>query len=191
MLTDPIVEALHQAEPYENNPDGVETLANVYADYYIDRKLTSMERIRLLSAVSARFTLKLFTRDPEACIPGARNMGPVDYYMEMPLVFRDSRINLNITLRSIQSGIPLRCMDILSAGGFLLTNYQSDLLMHFTPGEDFVYYEDEADLLQKLDYYLEHEEKRTAIAARGYEKVAAGHNFSVILSHMLETAGIS
>ena len=45
----------------------------------------------------------------------------------MPYVFRNSRINLNITLRSIKSGIPLRCMDIYGAGGFLLSNYQTDL----------------------------------------------------------------
>jgi spore maturation protein CgeB len=190
MLSDEVVQALHKAEPYANNPDGVETLANVYADYYINRKLTAMERVRLLSAAAAHYPLKLFTRDPHASIPGARNLGPVDYYMEMPYVFHHSRINLNISLRSIKSGIPLRCMDIMSAGGFLLTNYQSDFLMHFVPDEDFVFYEDEADLLRKIGYYLEHEDKRSAIAARGYEKVAAEHGFHTILSQIFSIANI-
>lgn len=190
LLTPHIVEALHAAEPYQNNSDGVETLANVYADYYIDRKLTSMERIHLLSAVSERFPLRLFTRDPSATIAGARNMGPVDYYMEMPCIFHDSKINLNISLRSIQSGIPLRCMDIMSCGGFLLTNFQNDFLRHFTPDEDFVYYEDEADLLKKIDYYLTHDEKRRAIAQNGYEKTRTEHSFPVILAAVFETAGI-
>lgn len=54
------------------------------------------------------------------------NKGPIDYYNEMPYVFNNSRINLNITLRSIKSGIPLRAMDICGAGGFLLSNYQAD-----------------------------------------------------------------
>jgi spore maturation protein CgeB len=190
VLSEPVIAAMHQAEPYANNEDGVETLSNIYADYYINRKLTSLERIRLLSAVGKRFPLKLFTRDPTAQIPGAINLGPVDYYMEMPYIFHDSKINLNITLRSIRSGIPLRCMDIMSAGGFLLTNYQSDFLRHFVPDEDFVFYEDEADLLRKIDYYLEHENERAAIAARGYEKVAAEHNFFTILSRVFSIAGI-
>lgn len=190
LLTPNIIQELHQAEPYESNVDGVETLANIYADYYIDRKLTSVERTELLSAVSARFHLKLFTRDPQATITGAENLGPVDYYMEMPYIFHDSKINLNISLRSIKSGIPLRCMDIMSCGGFLLTNFQSDFLMHFTPDEDFVYYEDREDLLRKIDYYLSHEEVRAAIAASGYEKTQREHSFSVILSMIFEIAKI-
>ena len=190
MLTPPILDALHKAEPYQNNPDGVETLANIYADYYIDRKLTSMERIQLLSAVAKQFSLKLFTKDPKATVANADNQGPVDYYMEMPYIFHDSRINLNISLRSIQSGIPLRCMDIMGCGGFLLTNYQNDFLMHFTPDEDFVYYEDEADLLKKIDYYLEHEDICARIAANGYEKVRSEHSFRVILSEIFSIANI-
>ena len=52
----------------------------------------------------------------------------------MPLVFQNSKINLNITLRSIKNGIPLRAIDIMGAGGFLLTNYQNDFGLHFTDG---------------------------------------------------------
>ena len=190
VLSGPIIDALLQAEPYRNNPDGVETPENVFADYYINRKLTSMERIDLLTAIAEQFPLKLFTLDPNATIKKANNLGPVDYYMEMPYIFHDSKVNLNITLRSIQSGIPLRCMDIMGYGGFLLTNYQSDFLMHFTPDEDYVYYEDKDDLLQKIDYYLSHDEKRQAIAESGYDKVRREHNFETILSQIFEIANI-
>ena len=50
-------------------------------------------------------------------------MGSCDYYGQMTKVFKASSINLNITLKISQSGIPLRVMDILGAGGFLLSNY--------------------------------------------------------------------
>ena len=101
----------------------------------------------------------MFTLNKNVALPGVTNMGVTDYYSEMPLIFHNSKINLNITLRSIQSGIPLRCMDIMGAGGFLLTNFQADLLDYFIPDEDFVYYEDQNDLIKKVDYYLEHDEK--------------------------------
>ena len=182
VLTPELIAKMHNAEPYKPYPDGAETLSNVYATYYIDRKLTSMERIRLLTLVSAEHPLKLFTLDKHCKIPGAVNMGITDYYAEMPLVFHDSRINLNITLRSIQSGIPLRCMDIMGAGGFLLTNFQADLLNFFIPDEDFVYYEDENDLIRKIDYYLEHDEKRQQIAQNGHAKVLKNHSFEKCLS---------
>lgn len=190
MLTPALVECLYKAEQYKKNADGVETLENIYADYYINRKLTSIERIQLLTAVAERFPLRLYTLDPKAVISGACNMGAVDYYTEMPHVFHDSKINLNITLRSIQSGIPLRCMDIMGCGGFLLTNYQADFLRHFEPEKDFVYYEDEKDLLKKIDYYLTHEDERQAIAANGYEKVKREYSFSNVLAHIFTVVGI-
>lgn len=184
VLTDDIISKIYQIEPYKPTKDGAETLANIYASYYIDRKLTSMERIRLLTGVAARYKLKLFTLDKDAVIPGAINMGITDYYSEMPLVFHNSKINLNITLRSIKSGIPLRCMDIMGAGGFLLTNFQADFFNYFTPDEDFVYYEDETDLLRKIDYYLEHEDKRQQIAENGHKRVAENHSFEKCLSEI-------
>ena len=56
---------------------------------------------------------------------------------------------LNLTLRSITSGIPLRALDILGCGGFLLSNYQPELCEYFTPDVDFVYFNDMDDLEQK------------------------------------------
>lgn len=54
------------------------------------------------------------------------NKGILDYYNNMPVVFCNSKINLNISLRTIRNGIPLRAMDIMGAGGFLISNYQKN-----------------------------------------------------------------
>lgn len=186
VLTQPLIQEMNRVEPYVASYDGAETLANVYSSYYIDRKLTSIERIQLLSKVASNYPLKLFTLDPKATIPEAINMGTTDYYSEMPLVFHNSKINLNISLRSIKNGIPLRCMDIMGAGGFLLTNYQQDMLSFFTPDEDFVYYEDDKDLIKKIDYYLSHEDKRRQIAENGHRKVSSNHSFEKCISDILD-----
>lgn len=186
VLTPEIIAFLQQACPYLQDSYGVETPAYIYSNYFINRKLTQIERKLLLSSVAANHNLRLYTLNKNAVIPGAENMGAVDYYSEMPYVFHNSKINLNITLRSIKSGIPLRCMDILGAGGFLLTNFQADFLDYFIPGEDFVYYEDEADLLQKIEYYLEHEEERKKIAENGHAKVMANHSYEICFQHIFE-----
>lgn len=173
----PVMEELYQALPMEPNPDGVETREYLYAQYVINRKLTGLERLRLLTALTEKHTVDLFTLDPSFALPGLRNHGTADYYSEMPLVFKQSRINLNISLRSIKSGIPLRAFDIMGSGGFLLSNYQEDFLENFTPGMDFEYYENEQDLLRKAAYYLSHEDERAAIAKNGHDKVAAAHTY--------------
>ncbi|MBQ7506239.1 MAG: glycosyltransferase [Lachnospiraceae bacterium] len=186
LLTDEVVEKLEKAEPVEAYPDGMESKAYGYANYYIARKLTAMERERLLTKVGERFPLKLFTLDPDARIPGAVNMGITDYYNEMPYVFHNSRINLNISLRSIKSGIPLRCMDIFGAGGFLLSNYQADLAEAFVPGEEFVYFEDAEDLIRKIDYFLSHESERARIAENGHRKAKEKYSFEKVFRRILE-----
>lgn len=188
VLTPRILDSLQTAQPYDNHTDGVESLEYVYSAYFLCRKLTSLERIKYLTAIGAHHPLKLFTLDSGRKIPGVKNMGVADYYGEMPLIFHNSKINLNITLRSIYSGIPLRCMDIMGAGGFLLTNYQQDLCDYFIPDEDFVYFEDEKDLLKKIDYYLEHDEIRKRIAECGHEKVKKEHDFKTCFSRMIDIA---
>lgn len=187
LLSPPILDDLQKAVPYQPMPDGTESAAYVYANYFLCRKITSNERIFLLKAVSEQFPLKLYTHQPSPELPDADFIGPVDYYYTMPLVFRNTQINLNITLKSIQTGIPLRCMDIMGSGGFLLTNFQSDLLDYFVPDEDFVYYENPEDLLHKISYYLSHENERTQISCNCLEKIKESHTFIHRVQTILHT----
>ena len=119
-------------------------------------------------------------------MPKANNLGSVDYYKEMPYVFRDSKINLNLSLKSIQTGIPLRCIDIMGCGGFLLTNYQADMFRHFEPQVHFDFFTDEKDLLQKIDYYLSHDDERMTIAENARNCIKENHNLTNYLQEMIE-----
>ena len=184
-LLSPIMDDLYQALPMDPNPDGVESKEYLYAQYVINRKITGLERTELIRAVTERFHFDLFTPNKEFTMPNLTNHGTTDYYSQMPLVFKQSKINLNISLRSIKSGIPLRAFDILGSGGFLLSNFQADFLDDFVPGEDFDYYESKEDLLVKLEYYLNHDDERAAIAKNGHDKVAANHTFRHRVREML------
>lgn len=187
ILTPDIMNDLQKSVPYTPTASGTESPKYIYANYFINRKLTAMERYHLLAEASKHCNdLKIYTLDANATIPGVQNMGSVDYYSEMPYVFANSKINLNISLRSIQSGIPLRAMDIMGAGGFLLTNFQADFLNYFIPGEDFIYYESEDDMMCKLEYYLSHEKERKEIAHNGHEKVKANHTFENFFTDIFE-----
>lgn len=171
------------------NYDGVETYDYIYSNYVIDRKITALERSEILEEIGEKHQVNLFTGDKNYKPKGVINRGKVDYYKEMPHVFKNTDINLNITLRSIQRGIPLRCMDIMGCGGFLLTNYQEDFLHFFEPFEDYVYFESRQDLMDKIDYYLEHEDERLQIAENGYKKVKEYHNYKVRLEEILDVVG--
>ena len=185
-LSQNVLERMLQAYPMIPNVDGVESSAYMYAQYMLNRKITSVERTQLIRQIGEKYPVKLYTKDKEFTAPGVTCMGQIDYYDAMPYVFKCSDINLNITLRSIQRGIPLRAMDIMGCGGFLLTNYQEDLLQFFTPGEDFVYYESHQDLLDRIGYYLTHEDERRRIAENAHRKVAADHTYDIRIRQMLE-----
>lgn len=177
LLTSDILKDLQKCIPYQPMTDGTENPAYVYANYFLCRKITSNERLSLLKAASEQFPLKLYTHHPSKDLPFAEYVGPIDYYKTMPLVFQNSHINLNITLKSIQTGIPLRCMDIMGSGSFLLTNFQSDFLDYFVPGEDFVYYESADDFISKISYYLTHDAERQQIVANCTGKMRDAHTF--------------
>ena len=195
LLTPEIIAELQRVFPVNSEPTCAEPPGYRYARYFIDRKVTQMERIQLLTAIGAdlgeKYDVKLFTLDKEYAIPGIKNMGIAEYHSEMPYVFRDSRINLNISLRSITHGIPLRCMDILGCGGFLMTNYQSDFLIDFEPGVDFVYFEDTEDMLDKIEYYLSHENERRDIAEAGAHKARTSFSLEAVFGRVLTVAGLT
>lgn len=190
MLTSDILRQLKECFPVDTNPLLVEPDTYRYANYFIKRKITQVERLKMLGELGetfgSKYDLKLFTLDSAFKLTGIKNMGVTPYETEMPYVFRNSKINLNITLRSIDGGIPLRCMDIMSCGGFLMCNYQSDLAYDFIPGEEFVYFEDPNDLLSKTEYYLTHEKERDQIAENGRERIKRDYNFNVTFKKIFE-----
>ena len=188
--TNRILGELMRVEPYTPNADGIESPAYTYANYFLARKVAQNERTALLSAVSEHFTTKLYTHNKTPDMPHVINQGAIDFYDNMPYVFKCSKINLNITLRSIKNGIPLRCMDIMGAGGFLMTNFQADFLNHFTPDVDYVYFESKDDLINKCDYYLKHDDERWAIAENGHKKVQQFHNYRTRLEEIFEVCGL-
>lgn len=137
----------------------------------INKLVTGTERRKLLSMAASRFQVHLFTQGRMEDIPSVKVHGGVEYSEEMPKIFRNSKINLNITMRAITSGVPLRVFDILGAGGFCLTNYQAGMAEHFEDGKDLVMYTGPEDMMEKIEYYLSHDSERLRIAECGHEKV--------------------
>ena len=117
-----------------------------------------------------------------------KNCGRVKTHTQMPLVFANSKINLNITAKSIRSGLPLRIFDVLGAGGFLITNYQSELPEIFSIGKDLVAYESPEHLKELCTYYLWHEDERLEIAHNGYETIAKYHTYDIRLLQIIDKA---
>ncbi len=186
MLTPDIVDNMRKVCPLYNSGDGFETVEWIFATYFIDQKVTAMERIEILNMLSQKYKVNLFTPNPTPELKKVNNMGEVNPYTEAPVVFNHSRINLNISLKSIINGIPLRAIDIMGSGGFLISNYQADFMDYFNPEEDFVYYDSYEDLMNKTEYYLTHDKERQEIAENGFEKVRKYHTYEARIDEMFK-----
>lgn len=156
----------------------------------VAKHITNAERVLLLDILSEQYRVTLYGPDRDQNLPRVNWRGSAGYFDEMPQIFRCSKINLNISLKCIQSGIPLRALDIMGCGGFLLTNYQQEIAESFVDGEEVVMYTSIADAVAKCRYYMEHDEERRIIAQNGYKKVKTLFGFEDRLRTMFQTAGL-
>ena len=136
--------------------------------------------------LSDNFNVDIYTGSDTSSMPNINNRGFAKSHTEMPLIFNQSKININMTAKSIRTGLPLRIFDILGCGGFLITNYQAELPEFFEIGTDLVAYESLEDLKEKCLYYLKHEDERKQIAENGYNKVNELHTFDKRLLEILQ-----
>ncbi len=188
-MTTDVIRNIQKVCPIIQSGDGIEDISWVIANYFIARKLTAIERTEMLEALSQKYDVSLYTPEKTPNLT-VNNMGAVEYGKDFAKAVKGAKINLNITLRSIVSGIPLRAFDIMGCGGFLLTNYQADFLDYFVPDVDYVYFESKDNLVEKAGYYLEHDEERKKIAESGYKKVKEQHNYYIRVKEMLKIACI-
>lgn len=184
-IPDSLLDDIRDLAPMLMPDDELQSAAWTYSYYFLMREVTKRERHEALNALGKKYNVTLYTHESTKSLQNVVNKGPLDYYAQMPLAMKCSKINLNITLRSILTGIPLRAMDILGCGGFLLTNFQGDFLDLMIPNEDFVYYESLDDLVDKVGYFLYHDSERNEIAHNGFVKVKEHHTYRHRIEKML------
>ena len=160
------------------------TKKRTLAQFYIGNKITAMERVDTFKYLSEKFEVDFYTASHTKEIRKLKNHGTIMTHTKMPIVFNKSTINLNPTSKPIRSGMPLRIFDLLACEGFVLCNYQSDLLNEFLPGEELDIYSSIEELEEKIRYYLSHTDVCREIAHNGYEKVSKHHTYPLRLEQM-------
>lgn len=175
----------HDADFYSLGKSVADPDRYVAAHSYVGMQIAETERIRTLNTLAQLFHVDLFTRSNTAALKNVHIHGGVESLTEMPKIFHLSKINLNMTVKPIQTGLPLRIFDILGCGGFLMTNFQEELPDYFDIGVDLEAYSGMEELVDKCAYYLEHEDERKQIALNGYQKVCARHTYTHRMKEMI------
>lgn len=154
----------------------------------IARKIARDERIEMLKRLS-KYNLNFFTGEKDVDIPGVVPKPHLSYIEELPKAYFFSKINMNVTLPSITSGVPLRVFDIMGVGGFALTNYQPEVDELFKVGVNIEAYHDFDEMDEKVAYYLSHERARTQIAMNGYNLICKEYSVERQVERILSIVG--
>lgn len=89
-------------------------------------------------------------------------------------LYNESRICLNIhvgTDPNLHSGPNPRTFEILGCKAFEIMDKEHLMDFPFKDGEELSVFENEKELINKIDYYLTHDNEREAIAEKGYNRV--------------------
>ena len=155
---------------------------------YLVRKIANIERVAVLNTLSEAYHVVLHT----ASEVGADKLGNVEVRLpvrpgeDATVVYMGSKINLNISLKGIEGGTIQRIMDVMGAGGFMLTNYCVETAELFEEDKEIVMYKTPEELFEKVEYYLKHDKEREQIAKAGSAKVIECYTYEKKLKHLLE-----
>lgn len=148
-------------------------------------RITCLDRLTLVAAAARVTDTFVCTGDTESLkktLPDVTVHGHVDYYSEMPLIFRDSRINLCPSLRCIGTGIPLRALDIMACHGLVLLPASEEAYEYLSNGTDSLIYSSYDEAFELMKYYAAHDTEADAIRLKAFEK--ASNEFS--MEHRLQ-----
>lgn len=159
--------------------------------YAIESRITQLERSFLISELGELCKVNLYTMKPYDFGDNVKNMGPVGYFDKMLMAFKYGKINLNPTLKSIQSGISLRALDIMACGGVLLSNYQIELAEYFEDGTDVIMYSSIEDAIEKALFYLDNVNLREKISINGQKKVSEQFTYEDKINQILGLSNVS
>lgn len=107
---------------------------------------------------------------------------------ELYRLLGSAKIVLNITRTDFfgaETGVNLRIFETLARGSFLLTDHCDEIADLFSVGEEIETFRSSRDLAEKVDYYLKHEDKRRAIAIKGYDKFMQKHTWQARIEQQM------
>ncbi|MCB9460379.1 MAG: glycosyltransferase [Anaerolineaceae bacterium] len=70
-----------------------------------------------------------------------------------------------------------RSVEIPACGGFMLAPYNAEIDSLFTEGKEAAYFRSFDDLVEKIRYYLAHEDERQRIAEAGHRKAVTDYSY--------------
>lgn len=115
-------------------------------------------------------------------------MGPAENGETLSKIYQASKI---VVGNNVMTTAAARAWETMLSGGFYLSNYIpeeadiTDIRKIVTVGEDVIMFYNRDDLIEKLHYYLEHEDERKIMIEKGRKVALEKMTFDVLIKKML------
>jgi len=113
-----------------------------------------------------------------------RGVSNTFHFFPPSIIWRNA---INFHLPQPHPQIKGRHFEVPACGGFLLTEPAEDLYNFYEYEKEIVIFNNLAELIEKIIYYLNHEEERKRIAQAGYERTLREHTWEKRFSEIFDT----
>ncbi len=176
------------AEPQNRITSKERTLRDIW--HYGYPRLKAEGLGNLLTALSDRFAVRDAKIPSTMIYPGAIR-GRFDGN-DLSSLFRDSKINIGLSRFSGDNPnhigkcqMKLRDFEVPMSGGFYLCEKSPGYDQAFVDGKEVVMWQTLPELLEKINYYLVHDEERELIAMAGQKRALQDHTWAIRFSKLL------
>jgi hypothetical protein len=123
-------------------------------------------RVDLLKEVDKHFNLHVFGNGSEGWATDVKHAHPAMFDDGLSELIAKSKIMLGINIENNTWGYwSIRAAQVMMSGGFMLQKYVPGMEKELKDGVE--YFQDAKECIEKIRYYLDHEEERELIAFRG------------------------
>jgi spore maturation protein CgeB len=105
---------------------------------------------------------------------------------DMFAILASSRITLNVH-GDIAAGysVNMRMFEATGVGTLLITELTADIVNFFEPGKEVVCYSSTNEAIEKINYYLAHEDERKIIAAAGQKRTLENYTYAQLAAEYI------
>ena len=145
------------------------------------RRIELLNRLAQYADKTHAFAPHLFIRSglEHEALCGGSYTHPALWGLDMHRAVKRGKVCINsvIDFAKGEAG-NMRQFEVTGTGSFLLTESNPTLAQQFEPGREVETYQSFEELVEKISYYLTHDNEREAIARRGQERCLKDHGMT-------------
>ncbi len=109
----------------------------------------------------------------------------LDYFNELPLLFMNSDIIVDVVNLGYNTGVSPKIMGCFACGGFVLFDYKEDFRQGMGEAANEVMYRNLDELNSKVEHFLANPRKRRDVARELQNRVCSEYNFAALSKKIL------